>query len=100
MLHFASRNSALDAVRRGRMSLDLLAFWTIPVALLGAWLLAGGFTVSALASATAAWQRRPPAIAPVGDRLLVPPAAALPAVSATRRCRLARPARPDQQRAL
>jgi hypothetical protein len=99
MRAFASLNSAPDAVRRGKAVLDLLAFWTIPLAVLGGWLLAGGFTLSALDSAAGAWRLRPATMARVADRIrTAPPELTVPAVPATRPSRVARPVRPDQSR--
>jgi hypothetical protein len=98
MRAYASLNSAPDAVRRGAV-LDQLALWTIPLTVLSGWLLAGGFTVSALASAASAWRLRPVAMDRVADRIrTAAPDLTVPAVPATRRCRVARPARPDQPR--
>src|SRR5438105_1468942 len=99
MRAYASPNSAPDALRRGKAVLDRLAFWAIPLAILCGWLLAGGFTVSSLASATSAWRLRPATMVRVADRIrTAAPELTVPAVPATRRCRVALPVRPDQSR--
>jgi hypothetical protein len=95
MYHFASRNSGSDAPRR-RTAFSIVGLWILPLGLLSLWLLAGGFTLAALASATAAWRTRPLPVEPVelvreGPRIAMPVAA--PVVPATRRCKLARPGR-------
>src|SRR5512141_2061758 len=91
MYLFASRNSAPDAARRSAAS-GIVGLWVLPLALLSLWLLAGGFTVAALASATAAWRTRPPVeLVRDGPHIAMPVSA--PLVPATRRCKLARPGR-------
>lgn len=99
MYLFASRNSAPDAPRRSAAT-GIVGLWIVPLGLLSLWLLAGGFTVASLASATAAWRTRP---APVEipdeqPRIAMPVSAGV--VPVTRRCRVARPGKAPTEHVL
>lgn len=99
MHRFASRNSGSDAPRRSAVS-GIVALWIVPLAMFSLWLLAGGFTLAALASATAAWRTRPPPVEIVHDHTRIAMPVSAPAVPATRRCRLARPRGPAPEHVL
>jgi hypothetical protein len=93
-----SRKPGSDAVRRDP-AFSILGLWVVPIGFLSLWLLAGGFTLASLASATGAW-RAMAVLTPEPDPVLsapvpVTPAAAPPAPSS---CKLARPrpTRPDR----
>src|SRR5947209_1332188 len=73
-----SRKPGSDAARRNP-EFSIFGLWLVPVAFLSLWLLAGGFTLAALASATAAWRAMPVLAAPEAAPVLPAPVSVTPA---------------------